>query len=121
MAAYRSTYRGNYKGIGRMLQRPGMAKATIEAAAKMKPLAQVFSPVGKPPADPHPGLYQGSFEIHYGVKDVKFRGKSLMRPYGRLINVAPHAAAVEYGNKHVKRYAVLRKTLDAAKGLHINV
>lgn len=121
MAQYRSTYRGNYRGIGRMLQRSGVAKAVVEAATKMKPLAQAFSPVGTPPDDAHPGLYQRSFEIHYGVKDVKFRGKSLMRPYGRLINTTHYAMAVEHGNRNVPKHAPLRKAMELAKASHINV
>lgn len=121
MATYRSTYTGNYRGIGRMLQRPGMARAVVQAAAKMKPMAQANSPVGVPPEDEHPGLYQRSFEIRYGVKNVKFRGKSLMRPYGRLINRTNYAMGIEHGSKKVKKYAVLRRTLDQAKAGHINV
>lgn len=113
-----STYTGNFRGIGRMLQRPGMAAATVKAVRRMFPIAVAYSPVGTPPGDDHPGLYARSFEINHGVKDVKFRGTSLLRPYARLINKAPYARDIEHGSTRVQRYAVLRKTLDAAKAAH---
>jgi hypothetical protein len=118
MTTYRSTYHGNFRGIGTMLQRPGMARAVEKAAHRMQPIAERLSPTGEFPDDPHPGLYARSFRVEYGVKPVKFRGRPSERPYARLINKAPYALAVEHGNGRVPRYAVLRKTLDAAKAAH---
>lgn len=119
MAVYRSTYTGNYTGIGRMLRRPGMAKAVVVAATKMLPIAVTNSPTGNAATDPHPGLYRRSWRVEYGVKPIKFRGRPSERPYGRLINTTRYAVAVEHGvPNRVPRHAVLRKTLDEAVAAH---
>lgn len=114
----RSTYVGNFRGIGNMLRRPGMALAVRNAATEMKPIAERLSPVGNIPGDPHPGLYQRSFRVEYGVKPVKWRGVARPRPYARLVNTSPYALAVEHGNSRVPRHSVLWKTMEAAKAAH---
>jgi hypothetical protein len=113
-----SYYRGNFQGIGRMLQQPGIRLACIRAAADMLPTAVNISPTGDPSTDPHPGLYQRSFRVEYGEKPVKFHGVNRPRPYGRLVNTANYAVDVEHGTDRVPRHAVLRRTLDAAVAAH---
>jgi hypothetical protein len=111
-------YRGNFEGIGRMMQQPGIRLRVIRAAADMLPIAVNLSPVGDAESDPHPGLYQRSWRVEYGDKPVKFHGADRPRPYGRLVNTAGHARDVEHGTDRVPRHAVLRRTLDAAIAAH---
>lgn len=118
MTSFRSTYKGNFRGIGLMLQRPGMRKVVVQKAAEMLPVAQRLSPVGTPPNDKHPGQYRSSFRIEYGEKPVEWRGVKRVRPYGRLVNTAPYAMDVEFGNKRYAGHAPLRKTMDYMKAAH---
>ena len=113
-----SYYKGNFQGIGRMLQQPGIRLAVIRAAADMLPIAVNEAPTGDPETDPHPGLYRRSFRVEYGEKPIKFHGVSRPRPYGRLVNTTPYAIEVEHGSSRVPRHAVLRKTLDIARAAH---
>ncbi|MFD0276172.1 hypothetical protein ACFVHB_20025 [Kitasatospora sp. NPDC127111] len=115
MARHRSTYTGRYNGIGRLLQNPGVQRATAQAAQRMQRIAEFLSPVGDPATDPHPGQYQNSFAVVPVTKNVPFRGKPRLRAGSRLINTARYARDVEYGNGKVQRYAVLRTALDAAR------
>lgn len=118
MAEFRSTYRGNFKGIGLMLQRSGMRRKVVQAAADMLPIAINNSPIGVYPGDPHPGLYARSWRVEYGMKPVKFHGVKRPRPYGRLVNTTNYAVDVEYGTSRVPRHNVCLKTLDAAIAAH---
>lgn len=113
-----SFYRGNFRGIGLMLQRPGMRRKVIQVAAEMLPIAVNFSPTGAYPGDPHPGLYRRSWRVEYGTKPVKFHGVSRPRPYARLINITDYAIDVEHGTARVPRHAVARRTMDAAIANH---
>ncbi|WP_043468975.1 HK97 gp10 family phage protein [Kitasatospora sp. MBT66] len=115
MAAHRSTYTGRYTGIGRLLQSPGMQRATAKAARRIQQAAEELAPVGDPAVDPHPGQYRNAFKIVPLVKNVPFQGKPRLRSGSRLINTAPHALHVEFGTDKVPKYAVLRRALDAAK------
>lgn len=110
-----SYYRGNFQGIGRMLQQPGIRKALEDKANEMRPVAVGISPVGDPRTDPHSGEYRDSWTVVTGDKRVKFHGVSRPRPYARLLNTSTHAVDVEYGTIRVPRHAVLRKTLDIFK------
>ncbi|MCQ6554795.1 hypothetical protein NPS70_16540 [Streptomyces sp. C10-9-1] len=112
-----SKYTGSYRGIGSMLRRPWLMKPCRDAAVRMKGIAESIAPVGNPAEDRHPGLYKASLDVLPIYKDVRFRGRPHNRPGARLINTAPHAWRVEYGDGRVPRYAVLQRTIDAAKGV----
>lgn len=115
--AYRSKYSGRYSGMGAMLRQPWMLQAVLPVAHEMQGIAEALSPTGTPDEDAHPGLYRASFEIRYGTKNIPFRGRPAQRVVAQLVNTAPHAGIVEYGNSRTPRYAVLSQTIDAAKGL----
>ncbi|MFD8595371.1 hypothetical protein ACFV1L_10255 [Kitasatospora sp. NPDC059646] len=109
-----STYRAHFMGTRKLLLHPGMAVAVVAAATTMQPIAESLSPVGDAEADPHPGLYRGSWRVATGTKSVRYRGRPTKRVYGRLENTARYARDVEYGSRRVRRYAVARRTVDAA-------
>lgn len=116
--AYKSTYTGRYNGIGAMLGRQWLHPPCIRAARDIQAAAEARAPVGDPNEDDHPGLYKASFLIVKTKKDVPFRGKPRLRAGAQLVNVAPHARIVEYGNSKTPRYAVLRLAIDAVKAAH---
>ncbi len=109
-----STYRGSYVGIRKILTMPSVAVAVEVAAATMLPIAEALSPEGDPSTDRHAGLYRGSWVVVRGTKSVRYRGRPTKRPYGRLLNTTAYARQVEYGTGRVPRYAVARRTMDAA-------
>lgn len=107
-----SYYRGNFQGIGRMLQQPGIRRTLEDKAGEMRPVAIGISPVGDPRTDPHSGEYRDSWAVATGDKPVKFHGVRRPRPYARLLNLSSHATDVEHGTDRVPRYAVCRHVLD---------
>ncbi|WP_327379448.1 hypothetical protein [Streptomyces sp. NBC_01212] len=116
----RSKYVGKYNGLGRMVGRPWMAKPCRDAAVKMMQAAEGFSPTGDPEHDPHPGLYRASFSIEPVYRNIPFRGKPRMRHGAMVVNAAPHAKAVEYGDWNIPRYAPLTKAFMAALAANAN-
>jgi hypothetical protein len=116
--AYRSKYHGRYSGIGSMLSRPWLQAPCIAAAEKLQTIAEARAPVGDPNEDDHSGLYASSFGVLPISKNVPFRGKPRIRAGARLVNAAPHARIVEYGNGRTPRYAVLSKSIDDLKAAH---
>lgn len=116
--AYRSKYTGRYSGIGSMLSRPWLQKSCRDAAVKLKLAAEAIAPVGDPTEDNHPGRYKASFDVVPLVKNVPFRGKPRMRASAQVINTAPYAHILEYGNGVTPRYAVFRKAIDEVKAAH---
>ncbi|GGX26961.1 hypothetical protein [Streptomyces chryseus] len=116
--AYRSTYHGKFTGMGAMLRRPWMLRAVTKPAHRALAIAQALSPTGNPAEDPHPGLYRSAFKVTYELKNKPFRGQPALRATATLVNTAPHAGIVEYGNGKTEKYAVLRRTIDAMKAAH---
>lgn len=111
-----ATLRLYNSGIQRLLQSPQMEAAIIVHAERLKGIAEAVSPVGNPPDDPHPGLYQRSWKLDIG------RWRVLSPRYGphpivqvTVYNDAPHAAAVEFGTKHMAAKHVAQKAIDAAR------
>ncbi|KDQ65762.1 hypothetical protein [Streptomyces sp. NTK 937] len=117
---YRSKYVGKYSGLGRMVSRPWMGKPCRDAAVRIMHSAEGFSPVGDPAEDRHPGLYKASFSVEPVFRNIPFRGKPRMRHGAMVVNTAPHAKAVEYGNWNIPRYAPLTKAYMAALAEHAN-
>jgi len=118
MTQYRSKYRGRYVGIGAMLRRPWLQPPCLKAAEKLQAAAQSISPVGDPTEDRHPGLYKASFETLPIRKNVPFKGRPVQRSGARVVNKAPHAWRVEYGDGRVPRYAPLQTAIDTVKAAH---
>lgn len=116
--AFRSTYTGRYTGMGNMLRQPWMLSAVLPVAHKAMVVAQGLSPTGHFPEDKHPGQYRASFEVNYGLKPKKFRGRPAKRMTATVVNRAPHAGIVEYGNGKTPEYRVLRNMIDAMKAAH---
>lgn len=116
--AYRSKYSGRYSGLGTMVSRPWLAKPCRDAAVKIMHEAQAVSPVGDPDEDRHPGLYRSSFSIESVFKNIPFRGKPRLRHGAMVVNSAPHAKAVEYGDWNVPRYAPLTKAYLAVTAVN---
>ncbi|WP_432158645.1 hypothetical protein [Streptomyces sp. bgisy153] len=114
-----SKYTGNYRGIGKLFTRPGIQRACRNAAVDMKHLAESLAPHGDPAdGDRHSGLYASSFDVVPVWRNIKWKGQSRWRASARLINTAPYAWRVEHGDGRVPRYAVLQRTIDAAKAAH---
>ncbi|MFG2292060.1 hypothetical protein [Streptomyces sp. NPDC048603] len=113
--AYRSRYTGRYSGIGSMLSRPWLQAPCLAAAEKIKNEAQALAPVGNPTEDRHAGLYEASFSVVPIYKNVPFRGRPRQRAGARVLNTAPHAWRVEYGDGRVPEYAPLRRAIEALK------
>ncbi|MEU8136581.1 HK97 gp10 family phage protein [Streptodolium elevatio] len=103
-------------GIQRLLQSPQMEAGVRVHAERLKRVAESVSPVGSPPEDEHPGLYQRSWKIDTG------RWRVLSPRYGphpiveiTVYNDAPHALALEFGTKHMAAQHVAQKAIDAAR------
>lgn len=84
-----STYEASYKGIGQMLNSDFIQDAMVDRAEKIKAYAISISPQGST------SRYRSSFKI-YRNRGLIAKG---IRAYARLVNDAPYAAAVEYGNR----------------------
>lgn len=70
--------------------------------------ARSIAPVGEAPRDRHPGAYRDSinYEIHQGKSRMSLR-------IGARDNKAHW---IEWGAKHMPKFAVLRRTLDYLRG-----
>jgi hypothetical protein len=92
-----------------------MEAAIVAHAERLKRVAESVSPVGTPPDDEHPGLYQRSWKLDIG------RWRVLSPRYGphpivqvTVFNDAPYAAAVEFGTKHMAAQHVAQKAVNVA-------
>jgi len=102
--AYRSTFRLYPTGVSALLASPQMIGGVRTITeTHLKPIAEAISPVGKPPEDPHPTLYQRSFRVidrsHWITRTR--RNGAQPRAQITLVNVAPHALGVEFGNRKI--------------------
>ncbi|MFB7479012.1 hypothetical protein ACFUEM_02455 [Streptomyces anulatus] len=112
MASFRSRYRGNFDGIGKLTRLPGVQLACRAAALELQAAAEARAPVGDPEVDRNSGLYKGSFDVIPIEKSVPWRGTPRRRAGARVLNTAPHAWVVEYGNGKTPRHAVFQKALE---------
>lgn len=106
----------NRRGISQIAVGPHLAAATRALVRdKAMPYAIRISPIGERDDERGGGpRYVESFRIAQSYTVVA----GMRRVAAKLVNVAPHAAAVEfYGNNpHASGYAVLRKTLAHLNG-----
>lgn len=92
-----------------------MEAGIVAHAQRLRAVAESVSPVGTPPDDAHPGLYQRSWKLDIG------RWRTLSPRYGphprvqvTVYNSAPYSLAVEFGTKYVAGQHVLQKAVDLA-------
>jgi hypothetical protein len=102
-------FKGDYEGIGLMLCAPWMVADMRRRALAVKAFAEATAPVAR--TGEHRGRYKASFRVESGIRVGKTK-----RAYGRVINDAPEAIIVEYGNRNTPRHATLRKALEAVAG-----
>ena len=91
----------SYAGIGEMLRSDGMEQAMREHAGTIMAAAQAAAPVWED--GPHPGRYKESFR----VTTDKESGAKHDRAGAHVVNDAPEAFYVEFGNRNVERYRTL--------------
>ncbi|MFE5332951.1 hypothetical protein ACFRCG_41865 [Embleya sp. NPDC056575] len=116
--AHRSTFRMYPTGISALLASPQMiAGIRLITETHLKPTAESIAPIGTPPDDPHPTLYQRSFRVvdrSHWVTRTRYYG-SQPRAQISLINTAPHALGIEFGNRNITaRHTIQRACALAA-------
>lgn len=114
----------DYKGIAALALGPRLAAVVFDVASrKAMPYAISVSPRSDRRRDgDNRAHYQDSFRVVPLVTGApparEIIGKPPMWRVGaRLINVSPHAAAVEWGNRGRRGHRVLGKTLDHLHGI----
>lgn len=104
----------NRAGIARVAAGQELADATRQLIReRAMPYAIRISPHGPERGDGDP-KYAESFRITQGYTVIA----GMRRVAARLVNIAPHAAAVEFlgTNPHAAGYGILRKTLAHING-----
>lgn len=105
-----STYRGSYRGVGRMLRADFMLAHMVERAERVKLLGEVIAPYDPKDKDGH--HYRDDFE----VVPQKRGGYKNDRACGRVQNVNKAAFFVEWGTKNNPRHRTMGRALHAAGG-----
>ncbi len=103
-------------GIRRIAVGPALRKSCLEVAAKAMAYAVSISPRSSrtDDDDDHPH-YQDSFRIrtvHTGLPPESIGNPPMRRIGARLVNIARHAAVVEYGKRGQRGKHILRRTLE---------
>ncbi len=102
-------YEHNHKGVAAIAVSPNVFAALNQIVVReAMPYAMSISPV-------YLGTYRASFELRNDVVRVSGRAGRMARASAQLHNTAPHALAVEWGNKAFRGrgngYRVLARTL----------
>lgn len=95
--AQRARFRGDYKGIGKMLRSAQMQREMEARAERVKGKAEALAPHDS-------GRYAGSFRVEAGVREGK-----KPRAVAKVINDAPNAPYVEWGTSRTPRFRVMGK------------
>lgn len=95
--AQRTRFKGDYKGIGKLLRSAQMQREMENRADPIKQRCEADSPRDS-------GQYAESFRIETGV-----RGGKKPRAQSKIINSAPNAAYVEWGTSRTPRFRVMGK------------
>jgi hypothetical protein len=103
-------------GIRRIAVGPALRKACLEAVGIAAAYAVSISPRSNRTDndDDHPH-YQDSFRVrtvHTGLAPESIGHPPMRRIGARLVNVARHAAVVEFGRRGRRGHHILRKTLE---------
>lgn len=106
-----TSFRPNWKGFEALANGPE-ARAMVKAEAeRAKAIAEGLSQDFRITGD-----YADSFEVQETTVGPA-EGFKHRHAAARLVNTSDHAAAVEFGNEHVRQpHRVLRKTLEAMGG-----
>ncbi|MEU0940491.1 hypothetical protein [Embleya sp. NPDC005971] len=113
-----ATFRLYPTGVSALLASPQMiAGIRTITETHLKPIAEAIAPVGVPPQDPHPTLYQRSFRVvdrsHWITRTQRYGSQP--RAQISLINSTEHALGIEFGNRNIKaRHTILRACAIAA-------
>lgn len=113
-----ATFRLYPSGVSALLASPQMiAGLKTIAETHLKPIAEAIAPVGVPPQDPHPTLYQRSFRVidrsHWITRTRRYGSQP--RAQISLINSTEHALGIEFGNKNIDaRHTILKACAIAA-------
>ena len=110
MAARQAKYKMRSRGVGQLLNSPGVQAEMLRRAEVIKSVAESLSPVGGP-GDPHPGDYKAAWYARVQRKAVGRSGKK--RPVGVVGNGAYYARWVEYGTERVHAHHVLLRAAQA--------
>lgn len=97
----------SYEGLGEMLNSPWMEAEMRRRMENAQALAVSIAPVGDPSEDSHSGRYKDSFSVDSGVHG----GVHSDRAWAELVNDAPEALYVEYGNRGREPYNTMLKAL----------
>jgi len=115
--ATRSTFRLYPTGVSALLASPQMiAGLTVITKTHLKPIAESIAPVGTPPEDPHPTLYQRSFRVidrsHWITRTRRYGPQP--RAQVSLINTAEHALGIEFGNRNIAARHTIQRACEIA-------
>ena len=106
------------KGIAMVALGPKLAEAVMDVAhTRAMPYAKSISPRSNQTDHEH---YQDSFRVDAiltGIAPDSIGKPPMLRVGARLMNVARHAAAVEWGRKGRRGHRVLGRTLDHLHGV----
>lgn len=102
-----------YNEMGDLLRGPEIRTELVAKAEAVKAVAEVIAPVGDPVTDVHSGLYAASFGTEDGVM-TNIEGNEV--GYAKVVNHAPYAAAVEYGNGHFPPHHTMARALEIGGG-----
>jgi hypothetical protein len=105
-------FEASYEGIGAMIRSDFMLAAMMVRGAAVMEVAIATAPVGEPKTDPHSGRYKESFELH----GENSGGYNHDRAEAMVVNTAPEAIWVEYGNRGKEPYHTMLLALLAGAG-----
>lgn len=95
----RSGYKPDHRGIGRFMVSEQARRPAIRIAHKIVPVAKADTPV-------QDGVLINSYEVDERPPNV-FVLPGGYRSVAKVVNTAPHAAAVEFGNKRSRARRML--------------
>lgn len=101
----RNRYVPDRKGVVEILSSPAMVSVLARVGQNGKRIAEQLAPVAT-------GRYRSSFEVRVGTRGNGTRRRAKVD----VVNVAPYAAAVEFGNRRGRGRRVLGRTQSAMRG-----
>jgi len=105
-------FKASRRGIGELLRSDMIEADMVRRAKLIKAAAEAAAPVGRPPGDPHPGLYKASVV----VSSQRNGGRRRDRAVATATNTAYYARWVEYGTERVPAYHVMLRAARSGGG-----
>ncbi len=99
--APRAKFRGDYKGIGKMLRSKQMQREMETRAERVKSKAEGLAPRDS-------GRYADSFKVETGVREGR-----KPRAVSKVVNDAPNAPYVEWGTSKTPRHRTMGRAAGA--------